>query len=882
MPENKITEKGTTQAIFLKNYAPPTYRVDNIDLHVTLEESQATIIATLQIHRANDTATETPLVLDGEALTLKSIEIDDRPLDNNEFKLSNNSLSIATVPSNFKLTLTTLTEPQNNTTLNGLYKSSGNFCTQCEAEGFRRITYFIDRPDNMSIYTTTIVAEQHRYPILLSNGNFIAGGELDGGLHWAKWHDPFPKPCYLFALVAGDLCCVQDTFMTRSQRRVTLNMYVQHGNEDQCEHAMNSLKHAMRWDEKVYGREYDLDIYNIVAVDDFNMGAMENKGLNIFNTKYVLARPETATDQDYQGIESVIAHEYFHNWSGNRVTCRDWFQLSLKEGFTVFRDQEFSADMLSRAIKRIDDVNILRTHQFREDAGPMAHPIRPASYVEINNFYTVTIYNKGAEVVRMLHHLLGADQFRKACDLYFDRHDGQAVTTDDFIATMEAVSKLDLTQFKLWYSQAGTPEVNFKGSYNPEDQTYTVTLTQHCPPSPGQADKKPFLIPVNFALLNTYGDELTLQKDGIKNTVLALQKAEETYLFKNITARPVPSILRGFSAPIKLTTNLNDDDLYFLMQNDSDEFCRWDASQQIAIKILLGFAQRIRKELPTQKTPIFLRAFNDILSNDKIDHFLKCKTLSLPNENYLVECMSPLDPLAAHKARLQLMNDIAHEYENELLVTYKKLNETGSFKNSTVAMGKRALKNLCLCYLMALDKPEYSELCLKQIKLAHNMTDVLTALSTLAHSDCSQRLEALDIFYHKWKHEPLVMDKWLTVQATSRLPNTLNEVKNLIEHPIFSITNPNKVRALIGAFCNQNPFNFHAIDGSGYLFAGDSILKLDPLNPQIAARLSQVFSSWKQHQTPQQELMKNQLQRILKTVKLSRDVSEIIEKSLRT
>lgn len=879
-----MLETTPPQTIYLKNYTAPDYHIETIDLHFELGEEQTTVHSRLAISRRSKDK-DSPLVLDGEALELLAIKLDGQTLDKKDYRLEADSLTLLQLPESFTLEIATRIYPQNNTTLSGLYTSGGNFCTQCEAEGFRRITYFLDRPDVMARYTTTIVADKKQYPVLLSNGNLTAQGEADNGRHFAKWQDPFPKPSYLFALVAGDLVRIEDEFVTLSGRKVDLHMYVQSHNRDQCEHAMASLKRAMAWDEQVYGREYDLAIYMIVAVDDFNMGAMENKGLNIFNSKYVLAKPETATDTDYENIEAVIAHEYFHNWSGNRVTCRDWFQLSLKEGFTVFRDHQFSADQGSPAVKRIQDVNLLRTHQFREDAGPMAHPVRPESYVEVNNFYTMTVYEKGAEVVRMLYTLLGPQGFRRGTDLYFERHDGQAVTTDDFIQALQDANGIDLYQFRLWYSQAGTPELQVSHAYDPERSIYTLKIKQSCPPTPGQPHKAPFHIPLAIGLLDSKGHDLPLRLAGEATAttgtrILELRQEEEIFVFHDLPCEPVPSLLRGFSAPVKLALELRDEERYFLMAHDNDRFNRWEAGQQLAVKILLGLVADHQQGKPLALDSAFVNTIGKILENGESDLAFAAQILTLPSEHYLSEFMPVIDPDAIYEARCFVRRSLAKALREGFAATYQNLTAAGPYRLSPEEIGRRKLRNTCLGYLMELDEPDMRRQCLQQFNGADNMTDVIAALSSLADTEGPERQTALHSFYEKWREDPLVIDKWFTIQALSRRRDTLATVKELTRHSAFKLTNPNKVRALIGAFCQGNPVRFHAPNGEGYRFLGNYVLKLDPLNPQVAARLVSAFNLWRRCDQHRQALMKEQLERIAKTARISRDVYEITSKNL--
>jgi len=872
------------QTIRLADYQPPAYAIDHVDLHFDLDPQTTRVTSRLTIRRLREGE---PLRLDGHDLDLVSVAVDGRTLATNEYRLDDQSLTLADLPDACALEIVTEIHPSANTSLGGLYTSGGNFCTQCEAEEFRKITYYLDRPDVMARFTTTLVADKAGYPVLLSNGNLIDSGELDDGRHWARWEDPFPKPSYLFALVAGDLARIEDTFTTLSGRTVDLHIYVQHHNVDKCEHAMRSLQKAMRWDEQTYGREYDLDLYQIVAVDDFNMGAMENKGLNVFNSRYVLARPDTATDADYLGIESVIAHEYFHNWSGNRVTCRDWFQLSLKEGFTVFRDQTFSADMNSRGVQRIQDVNVLRTHQFREDAGPMAHPVRPDSYVEINNFYTVTVYNKGAEVVRMLAHLVGAEGFRRGTDLYFERHDGQAVTTDDFVRAMEDANETDFSQFKLWYSQAGTPALTVRQRHDAEARTLTLDVRQHCPPTPGQPEKQPFHIPLAVGLLDAEGNDLPLclegeQQPGATTRVLHLREASQSFTFTDVPAGAVPSLLRGFSAPVKLEDDLTDAQRYFLMAHDSDPFSRWEAGQKMALQTLMGLVDDIHAGRALQLDEAFAEAFARTLEDKRLDPAFAALALTLPAENYLAEFCEPIDPQAIHDARDFLRHALAERLRAQLEKVYAQNAGDGGYAIDGESIGRRALKNACLAYLARIGDAEAIALAEEQFNTAGNMTDSMAALASLASQAIEARERALTAFYQRWRDEPLVVDKWLGIQATAPLAETLERVRALTAHEAFNIKNPNKVRALIGAFASANPACFHAIDGAGYEFLADHILKLDALNPQVAARLTSPFTQWRKYEPQRRALMQAQLQRLLAAPGLSKDVFEVVSKSLQT
>lgn len=871
------------KTIYLKDYRPPEFLIDQVNMHVTLGDKATTVVSSLSIRRnPASNSNGTSLRLDGEELKSVYIKLDGVRLGSDEYDIDKEGLTIYHVPDRFALETSVLIYPQDNTALEGLYKSCDMYCTQCEAEGFRKITWYLDRPDVMSIFTTTIVADKGSCPVMLSNGNLCEQTDLAGNLHSSTWHDPFPKPAYLFALVAGNLLKVSDGFTTVSGRDVVLHIYVEPENIDKCDHAMQSLKHSMLWDEQNYGREYDLDIYMIVAVNDFNMGAMENKGLNIFNSKYVLARPDSATDRDFQGIEGVIAHEYFHNWTGNRITCRDWFQLSLKEGLTVFRDQEFSADMGSRRVKRIEDVRMLRSHQFAEDASPMAHPVRPDSYMEINNFYTLTVYEKGAEVVRMQHILLGPDDYRKATDLYFQRHDGQAVTTDDFVKCMEDASGRDLGQFSLWYSQAGTPELYCSGEYSEAEHSYTLTIQQTCPDTPGQSDKAPLHIPFSIGLLSTDGCEIPLTLDGESDSqnqttrVLELSKSREVFKFTDVPEPPVPSLLRGFSAPVKVAFDYSDAELMFLMAHDSDGFNRWDAAQRVSQSAVLNLISNPDYSVPDGYINACKTALTDVTS----DKALLAEILALPGESYLGDQMEVVDVDAIHKARESLKIHLATELRGAFYHVYQENQEDSAYDISSTSIARRSLRNLALDYLMQLQDPAVNELCIEQYQAQNNMTDVISALSLIANSDIPQREELLDDFYSRWKHDPLVLDKWFTVQAVSKRKDTLGKVKELMQHPAFNMHNPNKVRSLIGAFCSANQANFHASDGSGYALLCESVLQLDSINPQIASRMLRIVSRWRRYDQERQVLIQQQLEQIANSEGISKDVYEVASKSL--
>lgn len=881
-----MKDNDSPKTIYARDYRPPAFLIETVDLRFDLDPACTRVKSILGVYR-NPASVDRPrdLLLDGEQLKLVNLGMDGVELPPGRFQVSDTGLTVFEVPDAFTLQVETEIHPELNTSLEGLYVSGGSFCTQCEAEGFRKITYYTDRPDVMARFTTTICARRDRYPVLLANGNPEEAGELPDGRHWVRWNDPFPKPSYLFALVAGDLVAVEDTFVTKSGRPVDLKLYVQAHNRDKCGHAMRSLQKAMRWDEEVFGLEYDLDIYMIVAVDDFNMGAMENKGLNVFNSKYVLARRDAATDADYQNIEGVIGHEYFHNWTGNRVTCRDWFQLSLKEGLTVFRDQEFSADMNSRAVKRVQDVRMLRTMQFAEDAGPMAHPVRPDAYIEINNFYTVTVYEKGAEVIRMQHTLLGRDGFRRGMDLYFQRHDGQAVTTEDFVKAMEDANGADLGQFRLWYSQAGTPRLRVSDNYDAGTRRYSLQIEQYCPPTPGQPEKKPMHIPVAVGLLDGRGRGIPLKTaDGMtadKTLVLSVTRPVQTFVFQDVPEKPVPSLLRGFSAPVKLEYRYGDAELRLLMAHDSDSFNRWEAGQQYATRELMRLAADWQQQKPLAASADFIGACAALLDRvDAGERALIAEALTLPSEKYLAEQMQAIDPPAVHHAREFMAGRMADDLYDRWRACYDELHDPDEYRLDPVSIGGRSLKNLCLRYMMRTDNTDALELCLRQYRQAGNMTDTLGALSALVDLEGTLRNDVLDDFYQRYRDDTLVLDKWFSLQATSKRPDTLARVEELLRHPAFSIRNPNKVRALIGAFCMSNPARFHDPSGSGYAFLAERVLELDNVNSQVAARLASGFNVWQRCVEPQKSLMRRQLESILAKPGLSKDVYEIVSKSL--
>ncbi len=874
-------DQPTPQTIRLQDYQPPRYAIDHTDLRFDLGEDSTLVTSTLKLRRTGDPG---PLVLDGEELELVSVSVDGQALGQDDYTVGLTNLTLPDLGDSATLEIVTRIKPQDNTQLSGLYKSSGVFCTQCEAEGFRRITYYLDRPDVLSRFRVTVVGDKQLYPVLLSNGNLIDSRDGEDRRHIAVWEDPHPKPCYLFALVAGDLAALEDTFTTRSGRKVDLCIYTIPEDQAKCRHAMDSLINSMRWDEETYGLEYDLDVYNIVAVRDFNMGAMENKGLNVFNTAYVLATPETASDANFAGIESVIAHEYFHNWTGNRVTCRDWFQLSLKEGLTVFRDQQFSADMQSAAVQRIEDVRALRARQFPEDSGPQAHPVRPESYIEINNFYTSTVYEKGAEVIRMMHTLLGAENFRKGMDLYFERNDGTAATVEDFVSAMQNASGIDLGHFKRWYSQAGTPHLEVRGDHDPAAETYTITVKQTSKPTPGQPDKQPLHIPLAMGLLDGQGASLPLtlpgENDGPESRVVSVTEAEQRFTFTGVAERPIPSLLRGFSAPVTLDAGYSRDELAFLAGHDPDPFARWEAGQTLATEIMLDLVADRAAGREMVLDDGLINSIAKTLDDETLDQAFVALAITLPTQGYLAQQMDEIDvdgiEAVADFARSVLVERLGDRFA----AMYRALNIDEPYRFDAQASGRRSLKNICLSYLLQHPTPERVDLALVQFRSSDNMTDSFAALAVLANTDDPAREGALAEFYGKWSGDPLVVDKWLSVQATSILPDTQTRVRRLMKHEAFSLQNPNKVRSLIGAFSHGNQPRFHDADGGGYELLADVVLELDGANPQVAARLTGAFNQWRRFDAARQALMRDQIERIVSQPKLSKDVYEIASKAL--
>jgi len=900
-----MADTATPNVIRRADYAPPAFLIDTVALEFDLVPERTVVKNTMRVRRNPDASRAAHLELMGEQLEFVGAAVDGKPFANAH--AHEHGLLLDNVPDSFQLTLTSICNPAGNTTLSGLYVSSGNFFTQCEAEGFRRITYFLDRPDVMATFTVTLRASKADYPVLLSNGNLLEEGDLPDGRHFARWEDPFRKPSYLFALVAGKLVALEERVKTGSGKEKLLQVWVEPHDLDKTRHAMDSLIHSIRWDEKRFGLELDLDRFMIVAVSDFNMGAMENKGLNIFNTKYVLANPETATDTDFANIEAVVGHEYFHNWTGNRVTCRDWFQLSLKEGLTVFRDQEFSADMAggqsngsdeaARATKRIEDVRVLRQMQFAEDAGPMAHPVRPESYVEINNFYTMTVYEKGSEVVRMYQTLFGREGFRKGMDLYFERHDGQAVTCDDFRHALADANGRDLAQFERWYSQAGTPRVSVRTKYDAAQQRYSVTLTQgygEAAPAARETQKGPLLIPFAIGLIGKDGRDLPLQLEGdaaasaSTTRVLEFTQTEQTFTFVNVAQEPLPSLLRNFSAPVIVEYDYSAEQLAFLLAHDSDPFNRWEAGQRLATRELLALAGRAATGVALELDDSVVAAFARVLTDETLSPSFRELALMLPSEAYLAEQMAESNPAAVHAARQFVRKRLANALKNEWLAVYEQHRTPGAYEATPEAAGHRTLKNLALSYLVELDDPaDAVRLASAQYDAANNMTDRSAALAALlnaaaAHGGGAQAQQALDDFYRRFEKEPLVIDKWFALQATQRgsaQRPVIEIVRKLMTHPAFNLKNPNRARSLIFSFCAANPAQFHAEDGSGYAFWADQVIALDAINPQVAARLARSLELWRRFTPTLREGMRAALEHVASQVK-SRDVREIVEKAL--
>jgi aminopeptidase N len=879
----------TNETKYLKDYRPSPFDIAHIDLFFDLYETHTNVLATINMNRDENVKNQPEdLFLYGSDFDLISIFMNDTELHAADYKQTSEGILIKNVESIFTLTIQTRLKPHENTSLLGLYVSNTIYCTQCEAEGFRKITYFLDRPDIMCPFTCTIAADQTKYPVLLSNGNLIQSKQLENGRHCVKWEDPFPKPSYLFAVVAGDLEFIEETIITKSNRTVSLRIYAEKENINQCQFAMKSLIKAIKWDETRFHREYDLDMYMIVAINDFNAGAMENKGLNIFNAKSILADPKTATDADYVTIDRVIAHEYFHNWTGNRITLKNWFQLCLKEGLTVFRDQLFAEDMSGgRVLKRINDVQKLRLHQFSEDSGPSAHPVRPEQYVEMSNFYTKTVYDKGAAVIRMLYTLLG-DKFFEGMMNYFDQFDGKAITIEDFLSVMESAADMKLDQFKLWYTQAGTPHVTVDRKYDTDKKTYQLTFKQICPPTPEQQVKHPMLIPVDIALLDSKGAHIPVQlmngTDVVDHRILQLTETEQTFNFMNVPEKPVPSLFRNFSACVKVSVDYSFEERLFLMTHDTDDFNRWDQSRQIYLDCLYQMIQTYQKKKTLNVPEEMIVTLQTILKTKAANKTLLTKLLGIPSDNeiahYCAEKSTVIDPEAIFFVRNHMKETIARSFSEIFLTLYKKNHTQNPYQFTPQEIACRRVKNMALGFLVSLKTQEMVSLALKQFKNADNMTDLYASLRILSHVDQTSFQKVCDIFFFRYRQNPLVINKWFAVQAMSSLDNTIANIKKLLNHRAFRIKNPNRVRALIGSFINKNHYHFHCVSGEGYELLGDKILVLNKINPQIAARLSSAFNHWKKYDEERQTLMKNQLTRILSEPDLSKNVYEIVSKAM--
>lgn len=863
----------TPQAKYRLDYQPPSHAITDLDLVFDLFDNATQVTAVSQVIQQQES---NQLTLDGEGLQLKQLQVNGQ--DWQDYTVSSTHLKLTGLPREFTLTIVTQIDPQANSALEGLYKSGGAFCTQCEAEGFRRITYYLDRPDVLARYTITIIADKAQNPYLLSNGNKIAQGELDSGRHWVKWQDPHPKPAYLFALVAGDFDVLRDHYLTRSGRQVALEIFVDKGNLDRATHAMNSLINSMRWDEQRFGLEYDLDIYMIVAVDFFNMGAMENKGLNIFNSKFVLANEKTATDTDYLGIEAVIGHEYFHNWTGNRVTCRDWFQLSLKEGLTVFRDQEFSSDLGSRAVNRIGNVRIIRGPQFAEDASPMSHPIRPDQVIEMNNFYTLTVYEKGSEVIRMLHTLLGESQFQRGMQLYLTRHDGTAATCEDFVAAMEQASGIDLQQFRLWYSQSGTPTLKISSVYDASQQSYELNVEQHTEPTHDQQQKQPLHIPLDIELYTASGVVIPLQCNGKPiGNVLNVTEAKQTFRFEKVAEQPIPSLLREFSAPVKLEYAYQDQELMLLMEHASNQFAQWDAGQMLLGKYIRSNVERVQQGQPVVLAEAVIDALRGVLLSDHLEPEFVAEMLVLPSHNEVSGWYKQVDVDAIAQVLNAIKTILATELEDELSATYHTLKQA-DYSIDHAAIGQRALRNCCLSYLAYTAQGEH--LVQQQYAQANNMTDTIAAMTAANQAQLSCRERLMQDYSQQWQHDGLVMDKWFALQGSNPAAQALMVIEQAMQHPAFSLKNPNRTRSLIGTFLNANPVNFHAKTGEGYRFAGQILRELNSSNPQVASRLIDPLLKFRLYDEQRQALIKQELQQLKEMDNLARDLFEKISKAL--
>ncbi len=863
----------TPQAKYRKDYQSPSHTITDLDLTFDLFDNETIVTAVSQVKQLKDSNT---LQLDGESLKLVSVTVDGEAWT--QYQETEGMLELNNLPQEFELVIVTDIDPEANTALEGLYKSGGAFCTQCEAEGFRRITYYLDRPDVLAKYTTKVIADKAAYPFLLSNGNRVAQGDLEGGRHWVQWQDPHPKPAYLFALVAGDFDVLRDHYVTKSGRNVELEIFVDKGNLDRAPHAMTSLINSMKWDEERFGLEYDLDIYMIVAVDFFNMGAMENKGLNIFNSKFVLANEQTATDTDYLGIEAVIGHEYFHNWTGNRVTCRDWFQLSLKEGLTVFRDQEFSSDLGSRAVNRINNVRIIRGPQFAEDASPMSHPIRPEKVIEMNNFYTLTVYEKGSEVVRMMHTLLGEEGFQKGMKLYFERHDGTAATCEDFVAAMEDASGVDLKQFRLWYSQSGTPRVKVSSEFNADKQTYSLTVEQSTEPTHDQKDKQPLHIPFDVELYAANGDVIELRCNGETiGNVLDVTEAKQTFVFENVAEQPIPSLLREFSAPVVLEYNYSDEELVFLMVHARNEFARWDAGQMLLAKYIRSNVTRVQSGQDVELPAAVVDAFRGVLLSQDLEPAFIAEVLALPSHNEVSGWYKQVDVDAVANVLKAIKVQLANELIDEFSAIYHSLKQD-AYTIEHAAIGQRSLRNTALAYLAHTELG--NELAEKQYADANNMTDTIAAMSAANSAQLACREVLMASYSEQWKHDGLVMDKWFALQGTNPAENVLQVIKATMEHEAFSLKNPNRTRSLIGSFLNLNPVRFHAKSGEGYKFAGEILRELNSSNPQVASRLIDPLLKFRKYDEERQALIKAELEALKSMDNLAKDLFEKVTKAL--
>ncbi|HFD4039901.1 TPA: aminopeptidase N [Vibrio parahaemolyticus] len=861
------------QAKYRKDYQAPSHTITDIDLTFDLYDNDTIVTALSKVVQMGESTT---LELDGEGLELRSVKVNGEDWAHHEVKEA--SLVLSDLPAEFELKIITKIDPEANTALEGLYKSGGAFCTQCEAEGFRRITYYLDRPDVLAKYTTKVIADKATYPYLLSNGNRIVQGEAENGRHWVQWQDPHPKPAYLFALVAGDFDVLRDKYTTMSGRNVDLEIFVDKGNLDRAGHAMTSLINSMKWDEERFGLEYDLDIYMIVAVDFFNMGAMENKGLNIFNSKFVLANDQTATDRDYLGIEAVIGHEYFHNWTGNRVTCRDWFQLSLKEGLTVFRDQEFSSDLGSRAVNRIDNVRIIRGPQFAEDASPMSHPIRPDKVIEMNNFYTLTVYEKGSEVIRMYHTLLGEEGFQKGMKLYFERHDGTAATCEDFVSAMEDATGVDLKQFRLWYSQSGTPTLRVNSEYNAEAKTYALTVEQFTEATQDQAEKQALHIPFDIELYDSKGQVIPLIINGESvHNVLDIKQDKQTFVFENVVEQPVPSLLREFSAPVKLEYDYSDAELIFLMKHATNDFARWDASQMLLAKYIRQNVNNVQTGSEVQLSEDLIDAFRGVLLDENLEPAFIAQVFSLPSINEITGWYKQIDVDAVDTVLNSITVSLSAALEDELSATYHTLKQA-EYTIDHAAIGKRTLRNQCLQFLAHTDKG--NTLVKAQYEAANNMTDTIAAMSAANSAQLECREELMADYSDKWKHDGLVMDKWFALQGTNPAEDALEKVKATMNHEAFSLKNPNRTRSLIGSFLAANPVRFHDKSGSGYQFAGEILRQLNDSNPQVASRMIDPLLKFRKYDEARQAMIRAELEKLKAMDNLAKDLFEKVTKAL--